>query len=74
MVILDQFISALIGTLVLVVGVRAIVTRQIEVGETDRLWLYGWRAVVAGCVLLLTAVFCFAGAAKLIHIRWLSWL
>lgn len=68
MVILDQVISALIGTLALIVGVRAIVTRQIEVGEKSRI-MAPWLASCCGrLVSLLTAVFRFAGTSKLIRI------
>lgn len=60
---LEQAMDAIGGAVSLVAGVNAIATRRIEVSEEGDYWLYGWRAIVAGCVGVLASVVMFASAA-----------
>lgn len=59
---LDHVMSALGGVAALAVGVHTIVTRRVDVGEDEEFWLYGWRAVVIGCVVVLAGLILFASA------------
>jgi membrane protein YqaA with SNARE-associated domain len=69
-----QIASVLGGLIATLIGLWAIITPRITVSE-DELgeesgWVYGWRAVVIGCLALLGACVFFASAAGLIHLSW----
>lgn len=57
------------GCVGLVAGVRFIVSRRAAIGEEDDSWVYGWRAILVGCVALVVGVFFFASAFGVIHIE-----
>jgi hypothetical protein len=66
-----QIQSMVGGFVALGVGLWAIITRRISVGEDEfgapNYWVYGWRAVLVGCAALVTSCVFFASAAGLIH-------
>lgn len=68
-----QIESAIGGFIAAGVGVWAIVTRRISVGEDEfgepNYWVYGWRAVLVGCLALVAACVFFASALGLIHLE-----
>jgi hypothetical protein len=70
----DQVLSLIGGLVALVVGLWAIVTQRIAVGEDEdgesNSWVYGWRAVAVGCAALAGAALFFASAAGIINLNW----
>ena len=70
----DQVLSMIGGVVALLVGLWAITTRRIAVGEDengeDSAWVYGWRAVAIGCAALAVALMFFASAAGFVHLSW----
>jgi len=69
----SQIESAIGGLIAAGVGVWAILTRRISVGEDEfgepTYWVYGWRAVLVGCLALAVSCVLFASAAGLIHLE-----
>lgn len=70
----DQVLSFIGGLVALIVGVWAIVTQRIGIGEDENgernSWVYGWRAVAVGCAALAGAALFFASAAGIINLNW----
>lgn len=68
-----QIESVIGGVIASGVGIWAIATRRIAVGEDEHgepnYWVYGWRAVLVGCVALAAAGVFFASALGLIHLE-----
>lgn len=67
---LNLVINVLAGCLVLACGLHAIIFRQIEVGEDEEIWFYGWRAVLIGCICVCAACVLFFELAnhRLVHL------
>lgn len=62
---MERISSGIIGTLAFAFGIHAIVTKQVALGdveEDEQIWLYGWRAVAIGFLLIAVSAFCFASA------------
>lgn len=56
------------GCVGLAAGVHFIVSRQAAIGDDNDFWVYGWRAILIGCVALAMGAAFFASAFGFVHI------
>ena len=67
----EQIVSAVVGGVALVYGVRTLLTKKAAFSSDDRetgLWIHGWRAVLMGLLALLISALCFASAFGLLQL------
>jgi hypothetical protein len=64
-------LNGVVGLAAAAFGLYVIATQRFTLGENEadvQVWLYGWRAVVAGCASLAVAALFFAAALNFVHI------
>ena len=68
---MERVSSGICGTVALVFGIYVAVTKRVQFGDVvdeAQMWIYGWRAVAVGLMMLALAALFFASALGFIRL------